>query len=127
VTRSPHVETRTHTPIRQDHDQPIIYLSQRVQEHLLVGGQIDMGPIESLRLVFARQAKEDQHMISSVRQPDRLCSNSSSLSVVPMPKPAAKLTSVRPANTDRNSSSANRHHRAAGAACGHPAPMQMAG
>jgi len=49
-----------------------MYLSQRVQEHQLVGGQIDMGPIESLRLVFARQSKEDQHMISSVRQLDRL-------------------------------------------------------
>jgi hypothetical protein len=49
-----------------------MYLSQRVQEHQLVGGQIDMGPIESLRLVFARQSKEDQRMISSVRQLDRL-------------------------------------------------------
>ena len=45
-----------------------MYLCQRVQEHQLVRGQIDMGPIESLRLVLAWQPKEYQHMISSACQ-----------------------------------------------------------
>jgi hypothetical protein len=66
-----------------------MYLSQRVQEHQLVGGQIDMGPIESLRLVFARQSKEDQHMISSVRQLDRLLQQLLVVVGRPNAKPAA--------------------------------------